>query len=66
MRIMTWFRIFLSLTMILLIVGDLNTKKRSKPANGSYRIKLGTNVPHNMQNPKTITSTSECAPNYPN
>ena len=44
-------------------MGDLNTKKRSKPANESNRMKLGTNVPHNKQNPKTINSTSEYAPN---
>ena len=49
-----------------IVEGDLNTQKRSKPANGSNRMNLGTNVPHTMQNSKIITRTSESAPNLPN
>ena len=40
---------------VSIVVGDLNTQKRSKPANQSSRMKLGTNVLHTMQNSKTIT-----------
>ena len=38
-----------------IVAGELNTQKWSKPANRSSRMKLGTNVPHTMQNSKTIT-----------